>query len=222
MHPKKFALALHSRDAATGRLKLRSAFGPLCPSALLLILGASIAGCERDERTPIAPRGADAATVSETRMNPATLAEGKRIFRFDTYGDETFWTDTLRMHEVISTSVSPATALSVGLKVDADALPPEIVAGIKNRTVDLNSPATAVSLDGRQLVRGRYRPSARRMAEPGPQPRRDHRALARADTGAASRLHLVGSRDVRSAVQYRWTQHAGGDSAGLRPPAREA
>jgi mono/diheme cytochrome c family protein len=146
MHPKKFALALHSRDAATGRLKLRSAFGPLCPSALLLILGASIAGCERDERTPIAPRGADAATVSETRMNPATLAEGKRIFRFDTYGDETFWTDTLRMHEVISTSVSPATALSVGLKVDADALPPEIVAGIKNRTVDLNSPATTVAL----------------------------------------------------------------------------
>ena len=128
MHRKKFALALHSRDA------------------LVLALGAVIAGCERDESTPIAPRGADVAIASETRMDPATLTEGKKIFRFDTYGDETFWTDTLRMHEVISTAVSPVTALSVGLKVDADALPPEIVAGINNKTVDLNSPATTVAL----------------------------------------------------------------------------
>ena len=128
MHPKKFALALRSRDV------------------MVLALGALIAGCARDESTPIAPRGTDSTTVSETRMNPATLAEGKKIFRFDTYGDETFWTDTLRMHEVISTAVSPATALSVGLKVDADALPPEIVAGIQNGTVDLNSPATTVTL----------------------------------------------------------------------------
>ena len=128
MHPKKFALALRSRDV------------------MVLALGALIAGCARDESTPIAPRGTDSTTVSETRMNPATLAEGKKIFRFDTYGDETFWTDPLRMHEVISTAVSPATALSVGLKVDADALPPEIVAGIQNGTVDLNSPATTVTL----------------------------------------------------------------------------
>jgi len=128
MHRKKFAPALHSRDV------------------LVLALGAAIAGCQRDESTPIAPRGADVVTASETRMDPATLAEGKKIFRFDTYGDETFWTDTLRMHEVIRTAVSPVTALSVGLKVDADALPPEIVAGIRNKTVDLNSPATTVAL----------------------------------------------------------------------------
>jgi len=128
MHRKKFALALHSRDV------------------MVLALAAAIAGCERDESTPIAPRGTDVATASETRMDPATLTEGKKIFRFDTYGDETFWTDTLRMHEVIRTSVSPVTALSVGLKVDADALPPEIVAGIQNKTVDLNSPATTVAL----------------------------------------------------------------------------
>ena len=128
MHRKKFALALHSRDV------------------MVLALAAAIAGCERDESTPIAPRGTDVATASETRMDPATLTQGKKIFRFDTYGDETFWTDTLRMHEVIRTSVSPVTALSVGLKVDADALPPEIVAGIQNKTVDLNSPATTVAL----------------------------------------------------------------------------
>ena len=48
---------------------------------------------------------------------------GKDIFRFDTFGNETFWTDTLRLHEAIATAVDPTTALSVGLKVDADALP---------------------------------------------------------------------------------------------------
>jgi len=146
MHRKKFALALHSRDVAIGRSNRRSGFDHPRPSLLVLALGALIAGCERDESAPIAPRGADVTTASETRMDPETLTEGKKIFRFDTYGDETFWTDTLRMHEVISKEVSPITALSVGLKVDADALPPEIVAGIKNRTVDLNSPATTVAL----------------------------------------------------------------------------
>src|SRR5215210_1114772 len=72
---------------------------------------------------------------------PAQLAQGRDIFRFDTFGDETFWTDTLRIHEVISAGVSPATALSVGLKVDADVLPPGLLAN-----ADLNSPATTVAL----------------------------------------------------------------------------
>jgi hypothetical protein len=55
--------------------------------------------------------------------------DGRAIFRYDTFGDEQLWTNVLRMHEAIRT-VSPATALSVGLKVDADALPPEIIAAL--------------------------------------------------------------------------------------------
>src|SRR5919202_861369 len=73
--------------------------------------------------------------------DPAQIIRGRETFRFDTFGDETFWTDTLRMHEVISSGVSPATALSVGLKVDADALPPGTL-----ETADLSSPATTVAL----------------------------------------------------------------------------
>ena len=73
--------------------------------------------------------------------DPTLIAEGKETFRNDTFGDEAFWTDTLRMHEVIATAVDPTTALSVGLKVDADVLPPGIL-----ETVDLNSPATTVAL----------------------------------------------------------------------------
>lgn len=76
-----------------------------------------------------------------TGPSPDDLAEGKEIFRFDTFGDETFWTDTLRLHEVIQTAVSPLTALSVGLKVDADALPPGTL-----ENADLNDPATTIAL----------------------------------------------------------------------------
>jgi mono/diheme cytochrome c family protein len=76
----------------------------------------------------------------------ALAAEGRQIFRFDTFGDEAFWTDKLRMHEVISAAVDPVTALSVGLKVDSEALPAAIVDGIKNGSVDLNSPTTTISL----------------------------------------------------------------------------
>jgi hypothetical protein len=76
----------------------------------------------------------------------ALVAQGKQVFRFDTFGDETQWTDTLRMHEVIRTAVDPTTALAVGLKVDAEALPAAVVTGIQNGSVDLKSPATTVAL----------------------------------------------------------------------------
>src|SRR5688572_28174852 len=78
---------------------------------------------------------------SLTDQSPDELAQGRDIFRFDTFGDETFWTDTLRLHEVISAAVSPQTALGVGLKVDADALPPGTL-----ETADLTDPATTVAL----------------------------------------------------------------------------
>src|SRR5688500_20411653 len=79
---------------------------------------ALLSGCDR----PVGPR--------ERPLDPALVAEGKDIFRFDTFGDEQFWTDTLRMHEVIQQAVTPAVALSVVVKVDADALPAGVGAAI--------------------------------------------------------------------------------------------
>ena len=78
--------------------------------------------------------------------DPTLIARGKDIFRFDTFGDETFWTDTLRLHEVIRSAVDPTTALSVGLKVDTDSLPAAVVQGIQNGSISLTSPATTVAL----------------------------------------------------------------------------
>ena len=91
--------------------------------------------------------GSDHSTdAKEAARQAALVAEGKHIFRFDTFGDEAQWSDTLKMHEVIGAAVDPTTALSVGLKVDAEALPPAVVQGIQNGSVDLKSPATTVAL----------------------------------------------------------------------------
>lgn len=90
-----------------------------------------------EETFPVA-RG-DRPAAEET--SSALFAEGQRIFRFDTFGDEQFWTDTLHLNEVVEKNVDPTTALTVGLKVDADVLPPGIL-----EKVDLKSRATTAAL----------------------------------------------------------------------------
>jgi len=79
---------------------------------------------------------------------------GRRTFRYDTFGDEDFWGGSLQLHKAIEgqklggvgPGVSPATALAVGLKVDAGALPSSLIAAIKAGKVDLNDPAVTVAL----------------------------------------------------------------------------
>lgn len=80
--------------------------------------------------------------------------KGRFIFRFDTFGDEAFWGDTLRLHEALAgeklggvgPGVSPATALAVGLKVDKNALPRSLRRDIRRGRVDLDDPATTLAL----------------------------------------------------------------------------
>jgi hypothetical protein len=71
--------------------------------------------------------------------------DGRTIFRYDTFGDEQLWTDTLQLHDAIK-GVSPATALSVGLKVDVDALPPDLIDALEAGEVDLDDPAVTIEL----------------------------------------------------------------------------
>lgn len=86
--------------------------------------------------------GGDGESTGPSRR---ALNEGRQIFRFETFGDETFWTDTLRMHEVVQT-IPPTIALAVGLKVDADTLPEAVLQAIQAGQVDLADPATTVTL----------------------------------------------------------------------------
>ena len=71
--------------------------------------------------------------------------DGQTVFRFDTFGSEQLWTDTLRLNQAIET-LSPAAALAVGLKVDVDALPPAVVTALTLGQVDLNDPAVTLLL----------------------------------------------------------------------------
>jgi hypothetical protein len=82
------------------------------------------------------------------------LAEGRQIFRFDTFGDEAFWGDTIKLHQAIQGArfdgvgpgVSPKTALAVGLKVDVDALPDALIENLRKGRVNLDDPATTLAL----------------------------------------------------------------------------
>jgi hypothetical protein len=73
-------------------------------------------------------------------------APGQEVFRYHTFGDEQLWTDRLRMHEVIESSIDPVTALGLGLKVDVEALPESVRAAIAEGSADLTDPATTVAL----------------------------------------------------------------------------
>ena len=131
----------------------------LIAAALLIALGAihpirSLYGedgnnnrRDNDDRND---RGDDAAAASARRK----VKLGQQTFRFDTFGDEAFWGDTLKLHQAIEGShlggvgngVSPAGALGLGLKVDVDALPGSIRYGLKAGTINLHDPATTLSL----------------------------------------------------------------------------
>jgi mono/diheme cytochrome c family protein len=105
----------------------------------------STAGCALGLLLGMTGCGDEAMTTSEAPLDATKVAQGKDIFRFDTFGDETFWTDTLKMNQVVST-IDPTTALAVGLKVDAEALPAAVVQGIQSGAISLTSPATTVAL----------------------------------------------------------------------------
>ena len=88
------------------------------------------------------PTQHDAVVLNAQTM----ITQGRQTFRFDTFGDEAFWGVTLRLNEAIASKLSPNTALGLGLKVDADALPEELVEKLRKGDVDLGSPATTLSL----------------------------------------------------------------------------
>ncbi len=116
----------------------------------LLLLACSVlsfSGCNRSH--------ADGTTADTVSLNASKMVqEGRQIFRFDTFGDEAFWGDTLKLHQAIAgaanggvgAGVSPATALAVGLKIDLDALPADLVAQLQSGAVNLTSPATTLAL----------------------------------------------------------------------------
>lgn len=134
-------------------------------SNVILLAAAAAAGviiagaCSRQSGHDSAPdSGATSTEVKVTdpvkKAANAMIDEGRETFRYDTFGDEAFWGDTLKLHQAIEGSalggvgpgVSPATALSVGLKVDVDAIPKDTQKALSAGQVDLNDPAVTLTL----------------------------------------------------------------------------
>ena len=114
----------------------------LCAASVLIsVLAAGLLAPDHSSGARPGPGAAGDDDATEER-----IAEGREIFRYDTFGDEQNWTDRLRMHEVIEAAISPLTALQLGLKVDVDALPIELQMAILAGGVDLTDPATTLTL----------------------------------------------------------------------------
>ena len=106
------------------------------------------------------------------------ILRGRKIFRFDTFGDEVFWGDTLGLHRAIAGrdnggvggGLSPKAALELGLKVDVNALPHSLRNDLRRGRVDLNNPATTVALlklDAVLGVRGFFDDRGQRLESVG-------------------------------------------------------
>jgi hypothetical protein len=121
-----------------------------------LAAGCYLAFCVVDASAQAQEQNSSTAASENKDHNQADgrKAQGQESFRFDTFGDEAFWGDTLKLHQAIEGAklggvgpgVSPATALAVGLKVDVDALPSNLLAELKQGKVNLNSPSTTLAL----------------------------------------------------------------------------
>jgi hypothetical protein len=99
-----------------------------------------------------APKGSFDSKIEDNAKD--LLEEGKKIFRYDTFGNEDFWGGKLRFHEAVAgeknggvgPGLTARQALQAGLKVDLGALPSILVQAIKGRSVDLDSVDTTLEL----------------------------------------------------------------------------
>lgn len=114
------------------------------PCIVQLILVLLLAGCGED---PQAPRVDPEPVANRATADPPPriVAEGREIFRHDDFGNWRFWTDTLRLHELVA-EVTPADALTLGLKVDREAVPPEVLEAVLADPALLEDPATTRAL----------------------------------------------------------------------------
>lgn len=125
------------------RKRILALLGTAGAGALLLLALSPLAPASEPAKAS-RPALPDPITANAERM----LDEGRQTFRYDTFGDQVFWSRTLKIHEALKT-VSPRTALAVGLKVDAEAVPPGLLA-----SADLDDPATTAALLRRNAVVG--------------------------------------------------------------------
>jgi hypothetical protein len=119
------------------------------PGMGILCLALALAGCSSSGGQ------ATAQVLDPVRENAVAMVDqGRQAFRFDTFGDEVFWGDTLKLHQAVAGAarggvgpgLSPNGALGLGLKVDLDALPDALVDQLSRGLVNLDNPAVTLDL----------------------------------------------------------------------------
>lgn len=121
----------------------------------------TVAGCGGGDGNN---NGADGPVTSVKPVVHQTgnAASGQQVFRFETFGNERFWTDAMRLQQgIVAAGVTPVDALKLGLSVDIDALSTAtqqaIAAELRNSGTSgpiLNNPATTVALINANAVIG--------------------------------------------------------------------
>src|SRR5688572_18590033 len=122
--------------------------------ALIVVIVSFIQCSKEFEKTGEDISVMKANELTKSAKDKSLIAEGKQIFRFDTFGDEDFWSGLLHLDKAIlgevnggfGSGVGPVDALNVGLKVDVEALPANVIAGIESGAISLNDPLTTVEL----------------------------------------------------------------------------
>lgn len=116
-----------------------------------------------------APEAVEAAPDPVQAHAQDMIDRGRQVFRFDRMGSHTFFSRTLKIHQALN-GVSPRAALSLGLKVDADALPPSVIDAIQQGEVDLDDPAVTrllIDLDAVVGIQGQITPDGEGVWEVG-------------------------------------------------------
>ena len=120
----------------------------LTPLALAACLSGKGARIDEASTSPAVPERASRAEGSDGEVDDYATRlreDGRKTFRFDTFGDEAFWGDQLRLHEAVA-KLAPKDALGAGLKVDSGALGKIMVEAIKGGKVSLDRPETTLEL----------------------------------------------------------------------------
>ncbi|MBA3503348.1 MAG: hypothetical protein M4D80_15635 [Myxococcota bacterium] len=140
-------------------------------ASALIALFASACGDnrERGDDTPDPPidNGADGPPGADNNLHPHDRGDaqaGQAVFRMETFGNERFWTDAVKLPQgIVAAGLTPKQALMAGYNVNVDALDNATKAAIAaelqtdlspGQAPLLNNPATTIALINANAVIG--------------------------------------------------------------------
>jgi hypothetical protein len=124
----------------------------ILPALLSLVLLPGCAGTREHDPAPEQPLTEHDEKIE--RYSREMLDEGRRVFRYETFGSEQFWGGRLQLHKAIvggkqggvGPGLTPNQALKLGLKVDTQYLPSILMEAIRNTAISLDNPETTLAL----------------------------------------------------------------------------